>query len=179
LYKRQVPAVFYTRKKLPKAEIQINSNGYLLTTEKYKKLVKAGVDKFLITQYKDKMPPEAKKTFEYIKNNKIENKIIYRVLGEDIKLSNRGGEIKINKGRAVDYDRPICAYPNTAVHIDYQGNVVLCCNDYHSSVIFGNLKNEKLINIWNKESYKRLRKELKEGIFKLPICKKCVGIKNK
>lgn len=167
--------VKYAREKLPKAELQVNTNGFLLTIPLYRKLINSGLDFFYITQYGRSAPPRIKELFSYLrKSSEKYTKIKYRVLGESIALSNRGGEINIKN--PVDYERPICAYPRNIVHVDYEGNVVLCCNDYHSSVKFGNLNNEKLLEIWNKPSYRRLRKELKKKIFKLPICKKCVGL---
>jgi len=167
--------VSYAKQKIPKAKIHINTNGFLLTPDIYKKLIHLGIEEFLITQYGKEMPNNVKKVVDYLKTRpKKENKIKYRILGEDILLSNRGGELKIDN--SVDYERPICLYPNTAVHIDYQGNLVLCCNDYHSSITFGNLNKENLVDIWNKENYKNLRKQLRKKIFKLPICRKCVGL---
>lgn len=166
--------VAYTREKLPKAKIQINTNGFLLTLPLYKKLIDSGVNSFLITQYTNTIPPATKRLLDYLKHHRKENKVKYRILGRDIALSNRGGDIEVEK--TVDFERPICIYPNVGINIDYAGNMVLCCNDYHSSIKFGNLKNEKLINIWNSQYYKRLRKQLRSKIFKLPICKKCVGL---
>lgn len=173
--KRLPELVKYTRKNLPNADIQVNTNGFLLTIPIYKKLIEAGVDNFFITQYGKTKPPAIMKLFDYLKEHPKENKTEYRELGADLALSNRGGEIKVEK--TVDYDRPICIYPNTAVHVNYKGEMVLCCNDYHSTITFGNITNEKLLTIWNKPFYKKLRKELRKKIFRLPICKKCVGIK--
>ena len=166
--------VRYVREKLPESTIHLNTNGFLLTVDIYKKLIEAGASAFLITQYGEKMPKNVKKLFDYLKASNFPNKIKYRVLGKDIALSNRGGELKIKK--STDYDRPVCTYPDNSVIIDYLGNIVLCCNDYHSSIKFGNLRGEKLVDIWNKASYKNLRKEVRKGIFKLPICRKCVGL---
>lgn len=167
--------VEYIKKKLPKAKIQINTNGFLLNIPLYKKLIERGVDRFFITQYGKTMPPAIKEIFEYLKDkSKREKKIVYRTLGKDLGLSNRGGEIKVEN--VVDYERPICIYPNTSIHVDFQGNIVLCCNDYHSSVKLGNLKNESLLEIWNKPNYKNLRRDLRRKIFHLPICRKCVGL---
>ena len=59
---------------------------------------------------------------------------------------------------------------------DFNGNVLLCCNDYHSSIKFGNLEKEKIIDIWEKPIYKNFRRQLKKKQFVLPICKKCVGL---
>lgn len=172
--KRIIDLVSYARKKLPKARLQINTNGFLLTIPLYKALLKAGIDSFLITRYETE-PPAVKKLLEYLKRRaRKENKIKYRTLGYDIGLSNRGGEIKVET--SIDFDRPICIYPNNSLIVDYLGNIILCCNDYHSSIIFGNLKNEKLIDIWKNPAYKKMRQDLRKRIFTLPICKKCVGI---
>jgi len=172
--KRLPNLVKYIREKLPKANIQLNSNGTLLTIPIYKKLFNAGINSMEISQYGDSMPENLKKIFAYLKTKpKKYNKINYRVFNDKLGLSNRGGEIKLKRLP----DRPMCIYPEKeGMIIDYAGNAILCCQDYHSSIKFGNLKNEKLIDIWNKPVYKKLRKELKKQIFKLPICKRCVGL---
>lgn len=163
----------YVKEKLPKSKVLIKSNGLLLTVELYKKLIEAGIDIIFINQYLDVMPLNVEKIFEYLKTRpKEENKIQYYIFKEDDELSNRGGEVVIKRLQ----ERPNCAFAFENKIIDVDGNMILCCNDYHSSVKFGNLKNEKLIDIWNKPDYKKLRKELRKGIYKLPICKKCMCI---
>jgi radical SAM protein with 4Fe4S-binding SPASM domain len=70
-------------------------------------------------------------------------------------------------------------YPNCFLYesliIDYAGNAILCCNDYHSSIIFGNIAQDTLLNIWENKKYKKLRKRLRKRIYDLPICQICVG----
>ena len=171
---RMPDLIAYATKKLPKSMVGINSNGFLMTPLLYKKLLNSGIKSILITEYGGIMPPEIKELLEYLKNHpEIENKIKYRRL-IDSGLSNRGGEIDIKN--PLDFSKPVCTYPQGEVNIDYSGNVVLCSNDYHSQVVFGNIKNKNLIDIWDSPYYKRLRKEIRRGVFRLPICKKCVGI---
>ena len=167
--------VEYSRKKLPKAIIEINSNGFLITLEIYKNLLNKGLDKINISQYTDVMPPNTGKVLEELeKNPDIKNIIHYRVL-DPTQLSNRGGEIEL--AVSPNYEKPICVYPKAAQTIDYAGNWVLCCNDYHSEVSFGNLNQEKLLEIWNKPFFKQIRKETRNNIFNLPLCQRCVGMK--
>ena len=90
-------------------------------------------------------------------------------------MSNRGGEMNIEN--PLDFSKPVCTYPQGEVNIDYLGNIVLCSNDYHSSIVFGNLNDENLLDVWDSPHYKKIRKEIRKGIFNLPICQKCVGIK--
>jgi len=169
--KRLPELVKYIKTKIPEAKIKINTNGFLLTPKLYKQLLNKGVDSFFITQYGDIMPENIKMLLSSLPK---EHKIIYRQLNNDTGLSNRGGEIKVSK--CVDYEKPVCTYPTASLCIDYDGNIVLCCNDYHSSIKLGNVRNEKLLDIWRKPHYQKLRKEISKGIYTLPICQKCVGL---
>jgi len=147
LDKRLFDLMKYTREKLPKCEIGVFTNGDYLTEEIKKKLIECGVDRILLSEHKD-----------------INYK--YRL------LNNRGGLVNpIN----VDY-YPRCAYEDFQIVIDYDGNLILCCNDYLGQVKFGNIKKEKLLNVWNNPFYKKIRKELRKYEFNLPIWKKCVGL---
>ena len=49
----------------------------------------------------------------------------------------------------------------------------MCCNDYLNDVKIGNIHSEKLIDIWNKPHYIKIRKDIREGNFILDICKNC------
>ncbi|MFH1358682.1 MAG: radical SAM/SPASM domain-containing protein [archaeon] len=163
--------VSYIKEKLPKSRIEINSNGILLTPEIYKQLINAGADSFTISQYTPEMTEGMKQVFEYLKKRPKENKINYRVFKEDTAICNRGGEIEVKK----PWEKPLCTYPINFINIDYNGNMVICCNDYHSSIKLGNLNQERLIDIWFKPYYKNLRKSLRKGVYDLLICKRCVG----
>ena len=50
------------------------------------------------------------------------------------------------------------------VHITASGNVVICCNDYNHKYILGNVKNQSIMEIWNSEAYKILRKKVEGKI---------------
>src|SRR3989344_407386 len=164
----------YVKEKLPKSFLQLNSNGFLLKVELYNILLKSGVDNLFITQYGEIMPPNVKKVYDFLDENPdVKNIIQYRVFKE-IKMSNRGGMLDIND--PVDYERPICLYPHNSLIVDYNGNVILCCNDYFSTIKFGNLKDKNLLDVWNNHTFKKIRDDIKNKNFKLPICKKCVGI---
>jgi len=172
---RMPDLIKYVKKKLPKSKVYLNTNGVALTIKLYKQLYDAGIDYLMISQYTNEMLPNIKILFNYLKTRpKKENKTKYRIFNEKtIAISNRCGEIEIKN----KVDRPFCAYPgHYDLNIDYEGNVILCCNDYHSSVKFGNIKNEKIIDIWKKPHFYKLRKEVRTGTYKLPICRKCVGI---
>lgn len=172
---RMPELVRYIKKKLPKAKVYLNTNGVALSIPLYKKLYDAGIDYLMISQYTPKMLSNVKEFFEYMKTRpEKENKAKYRIF--DIKklaTSNRGGEIDVPQIA----ERPFCAYPgHYDLNINYKGDVLLCCNDYHGKVVFGNVKKEKIMDIWKKQYYAQIRKEVLNGIYKLPMCKKCMGI---
>lgn len=162
--------VDYTRKRLPYAKIIIFTNGDFLTLVMYKKLIKFGVNTFIITQHSKEESKKIKDIIKYQKkyNNPYNVKLVYSRLAY---ISNRGGLIKLKK---TDHKFNGCYnIPSFKIGVDYRGNVLFCCEDYFSKIKLGNIKNEKLMDIWQKPYYKRLRKEIKKGIFKLELCKKC------
>lgn len=172
---RIVDFISYISEKIPGSKVILNSNGFLLTIPLYKRLVRAGVKKVTLTQYGKVIPRSVTELLNHLKNNPQEKNIIsYRILNEDSALSNIGGEVKVKN--LLDRERPNCTYYKY-VTIDYEGKVILCCSDYHSSITFGNIRNEKLIDIWNKSKYKKIRKDILRKKYKLLICRKCVGLK--
>ncbi len=161
--------VKYIRQKLPNVKIKIFTNGDLLTRKKFDSLVSAGVDEFCVTQYDEQMPEVVKNLFSSL-TNKEKKLIKYRILNENSLLLNRGGLVDIKR----PMQKLICS-PNFFM-VNYKGDAVLCSSDYFGSVVFGNVKNERIMDIWNKPYYKKVRGELEKGVFNLDICKKCVGM---
>lgn len=157
---RIIEMVAYTRKAVPLATIQINSNGTLLTQELLDKLGEAGLNMINITG-------STRKEFE---SEIVE--VHKRPLPKY--LSNIGGLVKVkfnyNKGF------PECLKKNT-ICVNWEGNVVLCCNDYLGLVTFGNVAHEDIFGIWNSEKYVTARKNIRKGIYDYPICKNCVEAK--
>ncbi len=174
LDKRLPDLVKYVREKLPLSSIVIFSNGDPLTIDLFNKLIESGVNQFCITEHGKTMSKNMRQVMDYIKDKPhLKNKIFYFKVKETTPLFNRGGlvepDIKIRFEK--------CRAPSDVVVIDYQGNVILCCNDFFSSVVFGNVEKEFLIQIWKKPFYKKVRKDTRQGIIDLDICKKCVGVK--
>ncbi len=162
--------VKYARDQLPKAKVIVHSNGILLTLEKYKEFIKNGVNRFVISQYSKEIAKNLPPILEYDKNNG--QYIMFRKFTEDIR-ENVGGEIEGNI-----LEKPRCSYPDHPIVINSKGKVALCCNDYHSSVVWGDLKEEKLVSIFNKEEFRKFRDNARKKIFDFPVCKRCRGIKD-
>jgi radical SAM protein with 4Fe4S-binding SPASM domain len=147
LDKRIFKFMKYVKNKLPKSKIYFMTNGDYLNEENRNKLVKIGVDKILVSPHDD---------------------VEYR----ESPLNNRGGLVAPKNLCS----SPRCLLPDNPIVIDYKGDVILCCNDYHGAVKFGNIKKQKLVDIWNSKNYRKVRKDFKNKKFTFQICKNCVGM---
>jgi radical SAM protein with 4Fe4S-binding SPASM domain len=157
---------------LPLAKVIVFSNGDHLDLARYQRLILAGVDGLLITQHSNKELKGVKRVQEYRKRyGGAGVRFDFRAFDESTQLSNRGGLVE-HRELELKAD---CRIPSENVTIDHQGNVILCCNDYFSSVSFGNIQSEHLGDIWEKADYKQLRRELRRGEFKLEICRRCAA----
>lgn len=67
-----------------------------------------------------------------------------------------------------------CALLWQKMVVDWNSNVVLCCDDYTNEVVLGNLKNQTVKEIWQGDKLKKIRKCHVNGEFyKLPLCRNC------
>lgn len=157
----------YVRRKLPKAQIIIHTNGIRLSREKYDACINAGVDGFLVTKHTKTMP----KNVTDILDNKYSKHGTIKVRSLDsLTLFNRGGAVKPKKERKMKR----CFYLSDEISITHTGNVV-CTNDFSETHVFGNVKHTNLLDIWNDKEFRKIRKEVRMGKFKLDMCKKCSG----
>lgn len=166
--KRLPELVKMTKDALPKAIIRIYTNGDFLTPEYAKQLIDAGVITFSITQH-DKNETLFARHMEPILA-KYSQHIVLNCL-HDGAAGNRGG--------AIDFENVVtpdkCLPADHNLTITYTGDVLLCCNDYFRKYVFGNIMEESIPVIRNKEAFKKIRKEVRKGIARLEICRKCLG----
>ena len=154
------------RAELGNNRIEINTNGDFISTERYNSLKNAGLSLLRITQY-DKTPKDNLQ--EFLSHSPKD--VILEVKNEDtLGLYNRGGAIKLKH----DF-YPIACNP-MIIAIRSNGEVNVCCNDFFNKIQFGNINNEKIIDIWNKIEYRNWRKDIKDGVFTHPVCRKCLGL---
>jgi radical SAM protein with 4Fe4S-binding SPASM domain len=172
LLDKRLPEMMRTaRTVLPKAQLTIYTNGSLLTTRNILTLFNSGLDGMVISQYEENLPKDDVRHVLSDLPQNIKKKIRYRILKNDQYLSNRGGMVKIKKS----IKKKRCYQASTDAIIDYEGNVLLCCNDYKIEHVFGNIEDKHILEIWNQPDYKKVRRELRKGIFKFDICKACTG----
>lgn len=92
-------------------------------------------------------------------------------IGEITTFQNRGGNVAL---------KPVyvksCNLPEHIV-FGYNGDVILCCNDYMRTAVFGNIHKQPLWRIW--DDYADVRRKIRRGKYSLPVCRKCVGLEDK
>lgn len=71
------------------------------------------------------------------------------------------------------YVSTICPFPWRSMSITWDGTVVPCCMDYDKLYPLGNVKDAKLIDIWNSKQMIKFRAELRSGNIKNSLCIQC------
>ncbi len=165
------PFIKIAKSNLPGVTIHINSNGTVLTTSKYRSLVHAGVDKFVITKHENIDNYVFDKTIRELSPKELEI-LEFRNYSE-LKLTNRGGVLKHIK-HDIDTTFLPCFIPNKVLTITLEGNVTPCFEDFYQKNQMGNIMDSDLLDIWNSEKYKKFRESLNKGLrHKFEACNKC------
>jgi radical SAM protein with 4Fe4S-binding SPASM domain len=163
----------YTRAKLPTCFITIATNGDLLRIDLYDRLVKSGASEFVITQHQKEESEtvcELKKHREKYGTGGV--RVNYRKLEW---ITGRGGLVELSQ----EISRPKrCEIPLSGTGVNYNGDVIFCCEDYFNTIKLGNIKDEKLVDVWRKSNYRQLREEVRQGIFMSEICRRCLSGRN-
>jgi len=179
LDKRLPGMISYARQKCQFAYIQANSNGDYLTEELLLQLIKAGLDKIFVTNYEKVGLPKATSNDKLIEQNK---RLMY--LAEkypqfvqlrrwtEISFENRTGLVIRRPNRRID---EVCLRPSYMAVIDWQGNVLLCCVDYHSQYVMGNVMEDSIRRIWFSQRFctERLLLQKTGSRRKIDICVRC------
>lgn len=168
LDERLVDFIRYSRDNLPRgAFLKVLSNGDELTMELFERLIDAGMKEILITLH-DLDPTSMMKKLQPM-IDKHPSHIRLKTIHNSSYLLNRGGAIEIHGGAKIKK----CFYLSCAV-IDYEGNVILCCNDYLHAHKFGNVREERIEDIWKKKEFAKIRQQARKGRPALEICRQCL-----
>ena len=95
-----------------------------------------------------------------------------------INMRNWSGEINKNTSRSIHYKKGIertpCALLWHQFTVDWDGKVVICCNDWEHNIILGDLNKESISDVWFGKKLKGIRDIHKRREFhKIPFCAKC------
>ena len=85
--------------------------------------------------------------------------------------TNRAGTIENQK---IETAKLPCYYTHYSMYIDWNGDVLLCCQDmYNRTVKFGNANDNKIIEIWKDARLSEYRKMLNDGDRSNSPCNNC------
>jgi len=173
--------VSIVRKNLPKARIEMVTNGDALDQSRVKKLFSSGLSTLLVSIYDGKK--EADEMEKMLKDSGLDEskfKVRHRYLSEEesfgITLTNRAGMMENAEYKIASLKEPLkrpCYYPHYTFFMDYTGEVLVCSHDWGKKLVVGNLKNEDFIEIWNSQKFNLARERLYAGDRNFSPCDKC------
>lgn len=73
-------------------------------------------------------------------------------------------------------DKVVCIFPFEKMTVCWDGNVTPCCYDYDEKYVLGNVSNQSLMDIWNAEPMRRLRREFLENNVTNNLCRSCPAL---
>lgn len=147
--------------------VEIITNGDFLGNQRVEQLLAAGVDYFVVSLYdgphqipvKERLFAEAGcSTDMYILRDRWHSE-------EDkfgLKLTNRAGTVSIGVQDPVDSSRP-CHYLAYQLMVDWNGDVLLCPQDWNKRVKYGNLGMETMFDVWSSPRMQKRRRQLIAG----------------
>jgi len=175
------------KKHLNDVYIEVTSNGDVLLSKigpsMLKKLFNSGLTNIKVSLYDG---PEQIEPTENIKKklNLSDEQFIIRkrYLGPEesygLTISNRAGAIEFKndvfelKALSEPLKQP-CYFPFYKMMIDYNGDVLICSNDWKKEAPVGNIKTESILDIWVSEKFINIRKKLSQANRNYKPCKYC------
>jgi radical SAM protein with 4Fe4S-binding SPASM domain len=92
--------------------------------------------------------------------------------GFGLKLTNRAGTIDVGDQDPVNVTHP-CHYPAYSMTVDWNGDVLLCVQDWNKKVKLGNIFSQSLLEVWISSNLSKRRIQLAHGSRKLNPCALC------
>jgi len=164
----------YARLRLPNVRFHLFSNGTLISVEEFVEIMKY-LDELIIDNYNEQLQliPMCKKIAEYCEDHPeyAEKATIVLRKPQEI-LTTRGGNAP-NRKEMVSYGDARCINPFTQMIIRPDGKVSLCCNDALGKFTLGDVSCNSVVDVWNNDRFKMVRKCLYEGRRNWGDCEWC------
>ena len=173
LEERLPDMITYAKSKSSRLFLDITTNGRLLNLELVDYLFKIGLDNININDYRgdrEKDPDRLSTNLQPIYMAYYNNpKITIQKRRFDEKWPNYGGNIP----QIIELpQKGFCNFPFRKLNIAYNGDVILCCNDFMYETSFGNVMKKNLIDCWNDSKYNHIRLALLDDK-RIALCAKC------
>ena len=156
---------------------EIVSSGDRLTVQSIQDLSEAGIDFFNVSMYDG--PKQREKFTNLFELSGLDSDAyILRDRwhsSEDeygLKLTNRAGLVTVGDQPEIDVNSA-CYYPSYSMVIDWNGDVLLCVQDWNKRVKAGNVFADSLWDVWRSPTLSKYRKRLMNKDRNLSPCNKC------
>jgi len=171
---RIVDNITIMRQILPDNRIALTTNGDVITDDYLDKLITAGVSFIVVSCYEESRAKEMTDLFSrhnfknydlrefWYKDNQTTEEFI-----EEKNFNNRAGYVQ--EGTLHNQ----CYLPFYKLFIDWNGDVLLCCNDWNKTVKSGNVNKKPLDELWHSKAFNDIRDNLKIGKRCDKPCDKC------
>ena len=159
------------------SRVEIVTNGDEINRKGITKLIEAGTDYFVVSMYDGPHQVQHfKSMFDELKCSEEQYLLRDRWHSEEdgygLKLTNRAGTINIGIQDPVDVTHP-CHYPAYSMTVDWNGDVLLCIQDWNKKVKLGNLFSQSLMEVWTNSAMCKRRIQLAHGNRNLSPCNLC------
>ncbi len=190
LHKRLDRLISRTKEILPNTQIEVNSNGDLLTEIKLRSLFDAGLDTLSVSMYDGPHQISEFTKLRDMVNLNSSQVLLRRRYFEDgnygINMTNRGGLVDSDAFRSPRHTAlpskqvfPInqeCYYPFYMLTVDVGANVTICSHDWAKQYVVGNFAKDHIFDIWTGVRFNTARKSLAKCDRSLPSCRECNAI---
>ena len=170
LYKSLVDAVGIISSELPLCRwIEVNTNADFLTKDLAEQLSDAGCTNITVSMYDSDITNQLTEKLHGV-NIELTFKHCYQENFE-ITLVNRSDIISQKQTPGVGGQ---CFLPFYKMFIDWNGDVLICCNDWGREGVIGNLNSNSIEELWFSEKINDYRRSLRDGNrIHHPPCKYC------
>ena len=156
---------------------EITTNGDPLNKRRIQQLLDAGINKIVVSLYDG--PEQIEQMHELFASAAApKDSYILRDRWYDenesygLKLTNRAGILNFGEDLSLLKKHP-CYYPDYMMMVDWNGDVMLCTQDWNRRIKSGNLNFQSLVDVWQSKLLKRYRRHLHAGNRDLPPCNSC------
>lgn len=166
-----------TLKTICGCRVEVVTNGDFLGYKKIAALRSAGLDYFVVSMYDGPHQVITLKS-AFMMAGETENVYLLRDRWHTeadqfgLKLTNRAGKVEIGPQDPVDVNRP-CYYTAYQLQVDWNGDVLLCPQDWYKKTKFGNIYAQSMWDIWTSKRYQKRRAQLFAGRRVEHPCNEC------
>ena len=153
------------------------TNGDKLHKELVRELFAAGLDVLLVSLYDGPYQIDSfRDMFESVGLHEGQYLLRDRwySIEEDygVKLTNRAGSVQNGNQAEVERARP-CFYTHYGLQVDWNGDVMLCAQDFNKKIKFGTLYASSMFDIWSSRNMRKYREMLGKGFRGIYPCNNC------